>query len=344
VSWLKTDDRIASHPKILKAGPEAAWLWLAAIAYAKNHLTDGFVPHDALPTLAKWSIPVEELARRCVDAKARPDGQGLLEPCEGGHRVHDFLDHNPSREDVSAAMKKARERKADYRSRMATESAKRADRRRRRDAPQDSDCPVDVPTGHPVPDVICPPDKGRTCHDHGHEHVRISDDHTPNGVAVSLIVDQQVSAGVPATLWVDAVGDLDVPSKSRACPTGTRPTHGTYSDSDSPHDQNPDQEHRAVARPAFSTAFGKPPNVAPLPPPSHAHLCALIAAERTARPTLADGDLVEHAKCAAARAGLAYDSQHVWSALDAVLAAERRRQVRARVPRPALAAAAGGCA
>lgn len=120
MSWVQLDDQIGSHPKILKAGPEAAWLWTCAIAYCHNHLTDGYVPLDALPTLGRFKNP-RQLAERLVEASKTPQGYGLFERRGDDYAVHDYLEHQPSREVVLERRKKAATRKAKERARKDQE-------------------------------------------------------------------------------------------------------------------------------------------------------------------------------------------------------------------------------
>lgn len=112
--FVQLDDRIANHPKIVRAGPEAAWMWTAAIAYCQNYLTNGYVPRTALGGLGPFKNP-KQLAERLVEAK-KPGGEhGLFERRGDDYAVHDYLEHNPSAETVlrrraEAAQKKARQR------------------------------------------------------------------------------------------------------------------------------------------------------------------------------------------------------------------------------------------
>ena len=116
--WVTIDDQIASHPKIVRAGPEAAWMWATAIAYCSKHLTDGLVPAEALVTLGPFKHP-KSVAERLVEARVRPDGEGLFERRGEDYAVHDYLKHNPTAESVlkrraEAAAKKARQRSQQY--------------------------------------------------------------------------------------------------------------------------------------------------------------------------------------------------------------------------------------
>ena len=92
MAWLKIDDQIPRHQKILAVGPAAAWLWLCGIAHSQSQLTDGFISDAVLPFLGV-SRQLLLLAQRLVEA-------GLWDREEAGYRVHDYLRHNESRADV----------------------------------------------------------------------------------------------------------------------------------------------------------------------------------------------------------------------------------------------------
>jgi hypothetical protein len=90
--WIKVDDQIAHHPKFMAAGAVASWLWVCGQSYCARYLTDGFVPESALPTLGNVTNPKAH-AQTLVRV-------GLWELAEGGYRVHDYLQFQPSRADV----------------------------------------------------------------------------------------------------------------------------------------------------------------------------------------------------------------------------------------------------
>jgi hypothetical protein len=94
MTWIKLDDQIAHHPKFMKAGPVAAWLWVCGNGYCNKFLTDGFIPTAAVKTLGGVDHATK-VARVLADV-------GLWEKVEGGYRVHDFHDHNPTAAEVRA--------------------------------------------------------------------------------------------------------------------------------------------------------------------------------------------------------------------------------------------------
>lgn len=98
MTWSKLEDGIGSHPKILRVGTAGLALYTVGLAYCGKHLTDGFIPEAAVPTL--WDFAdVKTTARRVA---ARLVEAGLWEPAPGGYRVHDFLAYNLSRAEVLA--------------------------------------------------------------------------------------------------------------------------------------------------------------------------------------------------------------------------------------------------
>lgn len=124
MAWVRIDDQVPHHPKILKAGPEASWLWLCSLAYAQSQLTDGWVPRQAVRMLG-WKQ--EELIRMhkrgasgahsgrdrggerggergapktlawCVQ---RLVSVGLWERTSTGYQIHDYLDYNETRQEA----------------------------------------------------------------------------------------------------------------------------------------------------------------------------------------------------------------------------------------------------
>jgi hypothetical protein len=92
--WIKLEDQIAHHPKFLKAGPVASWLWVCGAGYCNKFLTDGFIPAGAVKTLGGIEN-AGKLAAVLVQV-------GLWEKVDGGYQVHDFHDHNPTAAEVRA--------------------------------------------------------------------------------------------------------------------------------------------------------------------------------------------------------------------------------------------------
>jgi general stress protein YciG len=111
LAWVKIDDHFAEHPKIATAGPLAGWLHVCALCYCNRHLTDGFIPARIVGTLADFTGINDE-----ANGEAKPKQLastllhvGLWEEADGGYRIHDYLEYNPSRDEVLAT----REKRAD---------------------------------------------------------------------------------------------------------------------------------------------------------------------------------------------------------------------------------------
>lgn len=115
MAWVKFDDRFWMHPKVMRAGNAAAWLWVASIGYCNANLTDGRIPTGALPLLT------EATGKRRSDLVATLVDVGLWEPCEGGWMVHDYLEFQPSSAEVMASRAAASARVAKHRSGKKTE-------------------------------------------------------------------------------------------------------------------------------------------------------------------------------------------------------------------------------
>lgn len=105
MTWAKVDDGFLDHPKVLRAGEDAANLYLRALIWCNKHLTDGHIPREALRALSMRSgLPA--LAGRLVAV-------GLWEETADGWYVHDFAAHNPLRADVEAKRQDLSQKRSD---------------------------------------------------------------------------------------------------------------------------------------------------------------------------------------------------------------------------------------
>lgn len=116
MSWARLDDACTDHLKLRRAGTAGLALWTASIVWCSRHLTDGFIPTDMLHDI--WR-PVGE-SFDADSACARLVATGLWDEVEGGWRVHDYLDYNPSREEVMRSREQAAERQRRRRSKHVT--------------------------------------------------------------------------------------------------------------------------------------------------------------------------------------------------------------------------------
>lgn len=105
--WAKFDDGCSDHPKTLTTwaeDPAAFGLDCRAIIYCAKHLTDGFL---ARPVLDSWFPDrADETPARLVGILVK--ARRWLE-VDGGWEIHDYLEYQPSREEVEEERaKKAR--------------------------------------------------------------------------------------------------------------------------------------------------------------------------------------------------------------------------------------------
>lgn len=102
MSWVKHDDNTAHHPKVTSVPLAARWVWFASTCYASRHLTDGFIPRNALKLVTPEATPA--IAAVLVHA-------GLWDAVDDGWHVHDFLDFQPSAATIKAKRDADRRRK-----------------------------------------------------------------------------------------------------------------------------------------------------------------------------------------------------------------------------------------
>ena len=109
MTWVRIEDSFPDHPKALEAGPLACWLYVCGLAYACRYLTDGFIPDRQVNRLSDVAKPGSQ-AQALVRA-------GLWEVVEGGYRIHDYLDYQPSAEKVEKEREATRKRVEAHRNR-----------------------------------------------------------------------------------------------------------------------------------------------------------------------------------------------------------------------------------
>lgn len=144
MAWVRVDDSFADHPKIIAAGPLASWLYVCGLTYCARLLTDGFIPAGQVRKLADLDGAMQ-LAETLVEC-------GLWERCDGGFRVHDFLQYNPTAEKVRADRKAAQERMQKHRSGEVRANSNGSSGEVRVPHPDPSRTPpVPIPTGADAP-------------------------------------------------------------------------------------------------------------------------------------------------------------------------------------------------
>lgn len=103
MSWVLLDDNFPNHPKAVRVGPVAAYLFICGLCYCRKHHTGGFIPANAVKLLGVTTNP-----RRMVDALIEA---GLWERSEGGFTVHDYTERYDDDEAKSQIEEKSRRRR-----------------------------------------------------------------------------------------------------------------------------------------------------------------------------------------------------------------------------------------
>ena len=93
--YARIDTNAWANPKLTSLADGEWRLYMNAILWSVDNLTDGFIPTHMLTVLA--AVTRSEYARRRVHNITK---QGLWRTCEGGWLIHDFLKHQRSKEQV----------------------------------------------------------------------------------------------------------------------------------------------------------------------------------------------------------------------------------------------------
>ena len=119
-NYFKLDLYFFEHPKVVDLSHSATLLFLASIAYSNRRETDGFIARPVVRKLVDLDPHDPEAPSHGELAKALVAAD-LWEPVEGGWQIHDFFDHNDSREE--RAEKRTQERDKKRRQREAPSSS-----------------------------------------------------------------------------------------------------------------------------------------------------------------------------------------------------------------------------
>jgi hypothetical protein len=112
-----------THPKIVSAGKDGLALYVRGGCWSAEHFTDGFLPESVI---ALFTYDMEIGARGMASIMV---GAGLWERVDGGYRIHDYLDYNPSQEGIQAAREEQKSKAAAGGSSRARNAARGADGR-----------------------------------------------------------------------------------------------------------------------------------------------------------------------------------------------------------------------
>lgn len=103
MSWARLDDAMGEHRKtrrLLKAGGLGAFgLHTLAIVYCSRYLTDGVIDRDFIEDVEVTATVKPKALAAMVDALV---GCGQWDVVGDHWVIHDYLEHNPSRENIEA--------------------------------------------------------------------------------------------------------------------------------------------------------------------------------------------------------------------------------------------------
>lgn len=95
--WVALDDQIFMNRKVARCDPGAKLLYIVGLVYCGNQLTDGYIPQETLPLLA--GMAGTDLANAKQNA-SKLCSIGLWDAVDDAWHIPDYLDYNPSREEV----------------------------------------------------------------------------------------------------------------------------------------------------------------------------------------------------------------------------------------------------
>ena len=95
--YISVEVDFFDHPKTIAAGERLAWRHLRAVAWCHRHTTDGHLPRRAALDIVFSQVAADKLV-----------AAGLWEPTPDGWRIHDYLEHQESRESLEAAAERGR--------------------------------------------------------------------------------------------------------------------------------------------------------------------------------------------------------------------------------------------
>lgn len=112
MTWVRLDDGFTEHPKVAALDAVEFSFHVHGIVYCGRNLTDGFVPRRVALTLmdltglANIGAPNPDSVGGALYEYTASDviddlvTAGVWDEVQGGYLIHDFLDYNPSRQQV----------------------------------------------------------------------------------------------------------------------------------------------------------------------------------------------------------------------------------------------------
>jgi len=135
MTWARLDDLLPVHPKVRALTDAAFRLYICAICWSNQHLTDGHVPASQLRYLSDVRRP-----QQCAEQLA---AAGLWEQNGDGWVIHDYLDYQASADKVRQEREAKRQRQERWKANRAITADASPDASG--DGP-----PIPIPS-HPIP-------------------------------------------------------------------------------------------------------------------------------------------------------------------------------------------------
>jgi hypothetical protein len=98
MSWFKGDDNLPNNHKLENLSVPAKFLYVCSLAYCARNLTDGALTARAVKIVRAECPAAAKHVGELADA-------GLWDRAADGYIVHDYLEYNPTREQVLAERK-----------------------------------------------------------------------------------------------------------------------------------------------------------------------------------------------------------------------------------------------
>ena len=107
MGWVRLDDGFYDHGKVELAGPLGLALWVSGLAWCNRNLSDGFIPRGRARTLLDFEglafvrgMSGEDVTADLVIDSLLEAGLWERDDARLGFVVHDYLDYQPSADEV----------------------------------------------------------------------------------------------------------------------------------------------------------------------------------------------------------------------------------------------------
>ena len=166
MSWVKLDDAFFSNRKVRAVSVQASHLAIAGLCFCAQNENDGHLLDDDVRLIANMAKvgPVSKLLEELVKV-------GIWERENGGFAVHDFLEYNPSHNELEQKRAATKKRVTAYRSRACNGVGNGVTT-----SVGNGDCngvgnttPLPVPSGSPSSLIASLPDRSNGCAKSAHD-------------------------------------------------------------------------------------------------------------------------------------------------------------------------------